>query len=191
MKSLASIGLLGLLLAACGDDLKAPGPLVYTDPSGGLLKLVKDPASTGTRMVLDLVVGDQALTGYATGFDLPVAPGVVTLGPFTPGTALNPGSAPAAAGAALADKGPLASTLVVALSQKAQGTGAVTTDAQLAPGTVLLKVELDVVPGAPLGVVFDGTAAGFHLPSGGLRNKAGMTVVDETKVSIGKLEIAQ
>jgi hypothetical protein len=38
-------------------------------------------------------------------------------------------------------------------------------------------------------VVFDGTATGFVLPSGGLRNKAGMSVVDASQVKIGKLEL--
>jgi hypothetical protein len=39
------------------------------------------------------------------------------------------------------------------------------------------------------GVVFDGTAADFHLPSGGMRDRSGTTVVEATDVAIGKLEV--
>ena len=43
--------------------------------------------------------------------------------------------------------------------------------------------------GAPSGVIFDGTAAGFALPSGGMRTRAGTTVVAPADVAIGKLEV--
>jgi hypothetical protein len=177
-----------LVLAACGDNDK--GQLVYKDPpKGGALRLVKDPATTGATMVLDFVVGDDPLVGYATGFDLPLDATKVTLGAFTPGTALDPGGAPAATAAAIPMQGPLAGTLVVALSQKASGAGAVTTDATLAPGARLFQLRLDRVEPVTSGVVFDGLDASFHLPSGGLRDRSGLTVVDETRVAIGRLEI--
>lgn len=173
---------------ACGDS--PPSALSYTDPpAGGALRLVKNPASTAKAIVLDLVVGDAALTGYSTGFDLPLDATRVTLGPFTPGHALDPGSAPVAAGAKLPGQGPLRGVLVVGLSQKAAGTGAVATDTALPPGAVLLTVGLDAVEPLQGGVVFDGTAPGFALRSGGLRNKAGMAVVDASQVKIGKLEL--
>ncbi len=177
------------LLAGCGDNDK--GQLVYHDPAKGtgLLRLVKDPTSTGAKAVLNLVVGDQALTGYATGFDLPLDATKVTLGTFTPATALDPGSNPAATSAAIPADGPLANNLVVALSQKASGTGAIATDAQLAPGTKLLQLELDRAEPIMSGVVFDGTASDFVLPSGGMRDRLGTTVVDPTQVAIGKLFI--
>jgi hypothetical protein len=54
---------------------------------------------------------------------------------------------------------------------------------------VLYTIELDAVEPRQDGVVFDGTAKGFVLPSGGLRNRAGMTVVDASQVAIGKLEL--
>jgi hypothetical protein len=172
---------------ACGND--GPPGLTYTDPpAGGALRLVKNASSTIKAMVLDLVVGDAALTGYSTGFDLPLDATKVKLGLFTPGAALDPGSAPPAAGATIPSQGPLHGALVVGLSQKATGTGAVATDTALPPGTVLLTVELDAVEPFGNGIVFDGTAKGFALPSGGLRNKAGMTVVDASQVKIGKLE---
>lgn len=178
--------------AACGGNSGPPapkGPLIYTDPPDGGLRLVKDPAATPTAMVLDLVVGGQPQTGYATGFDLPLDVTKVTLGTFTPGTVLSPGSAPVAAQASIPATGPLANELVIAQSQKAAGTGAVTTDTMLGSGSVLLTIELDYVTGAPDGTVFDGQGAGFVLPSGGLVDRAGNARVVSTDVQIGTLVV--
>lgn len=166
-----------------------PIGLVYTAPPAGALRLVKNPGATATSMVLDFVVGDAPLTGFSTGFDLPLDASKVTLGSFTPRSALDPGSAPRAAAAVIASQGPLRGMLVVGQSQKATGTGAVPTDTVLAPNTVLFTIELDLVQPPQGGVVFDGTANGFLLPSGGLRNKAGLTIVDSQQVKIGKLEV--
>jgi hypothetical protein len=167
----------------------APRGLVYTDPSGGALRLVANPRATATAMVLDFIVGDAPLTGFSTGFDLPLDTSKVTMGPFTPGSALDPGTAPRAAAAVIADQGPLRGMLVIGQSQKAGGAGAVPTDTVLAPRTVLYTVEIDLVEPPHGGVVFDGTVSGFVLPSGGLRNKAGITVVEASQVKIGKLEV--
>jgi len=177
---------LAITAAACGGGPSGPA---YTDPSGGSLRLVKNPASTSKLMKLDFIVGDAPLTGFSTGFNLPLDASKVTLGTFTPGTALDPGTAPVAAAASLPDQGPLAGVLVTGQSQKASGAGAVATDTVLAPNTVLYSIELDIVEHAAKGIVFDGTAKTFVLPSGGLRNKVGMTVVDPSQVKIGKLEI--
>lgn len=195
--------LLIVLLAcgACGDNIKPgtgsgsqnpPSPLSYTDPTGGKLRLVRDTTSMTTNsIVLDLVVGAAPLTGYSVGFDLPLDDTRVTLGAFTPATALDPGSNPVAAKAALPQQGPLAHDLVTALSQKAEGTGAVATDTQLAAGTKLYSIELAMVANAPTGIVFDGTASGFVLPSGGMRDRVGNTVVEAKDVAIGKLAIVK
>jgi hypothetical protein len=182
-----SLCALAAAASACGSD--APPGLDYTDPPAGALRLVKNARSTPKAMVLDLVVGDAALTGYSTGFDLPLDTSRVTLGAFTPGAGLHPGSAPTAAGAVMPGQGPLRGTLVVGLSQKATGTGAVGADTALPAGTVLFTVELDAIEPFRGGIVFDGTAKSFVLPSGGLRNKAGATVVDAGQVKIGKLEL--
>lgn len=189
MKRIVLIVALGMVvLAACGDNDK--GNLVYKDPpAGGALRLVRDKSSTNAKAVLNLVVGDGALTGYTTGFDLPLDATKVALGNFTPFTALDPGSAPQAASASIPADGPLANNLVVGLSQKSSGTGAIATDTTLAPGTKLLQLELDRSEPIMAGVVFDGTAPDFALPSGGLRDRAGNTVVDQTGVAIGKLYI--
>jgi hypothetical protein len=191
MNRLVSLCALAIATSACGGGTDAPAPgLGYTDPpAGGALRLVKNPKATPKAMMLDLVVGDAALTGFSTGFDLPLDTTKVTLGLFTPGTVLSPGTAPVAAAATMPSQGALAGTLVIGLTQKASGTGAIATDTALPPKTVLFTVELDAVQPFAAGVVFDGTAAGFALPSGGLRNKAGMTVVDASAVKIGKLEV--
>ena len=191
MKAVIVSILFTLAMSACGDNLPSPGPLAYTDPGAGKLKLVKDPASTGWEMVLDLVVGDAPQTGYSVGFDLPLTPGDVQLGAFTPGTALSAGTAPVAAVASIPDKGPLANELVTGQSQKASGAGAVATDTTLAPGSILYSIHLAPIPGARAGIVFDGTAGGFILPSGGLRDRKGNTVVDAKDVAIGKLELVR
>jgi hypothetical protein len=183
--------LLSLVLAAtaaCGDNHPG-GPLIYSNPSGGALRLVKARTATPTSMVLDLVVGDQPLTGYSAGFDLPLAHDKVTLVAFTPGTALDPGSAPVAALGVIGSQGPLADVLFTGQSQKAAGTGAVTTDTVLAPHTVLYSIELAPAELHTAGVVFDGTADGFVVLSGGLRDKVGLTVVEPADVAIGKLEV--
>lgn len=171
------------VLAGC-DGLH----LRYRDPGPGALRLIRNPASDARSAVLDFVVGDAPVTGYAAGFDLALDARKVALGRFTPGQGLDPGAAPIAAGAALPVAGPLAGMLVTALSQKASGAGAVAEDTVLAPGTVLYTIELDLIYGAQ-GVVFDGTAAGFVLSSGGLRDKAGTTVVEARDVAIGALEV--
>lgn len=182
--------MLALASAGCGDD-RRPG-LDYTNPpKGGALRLVrsKTAAKTNTELVLDLVVGDQPLTGYSVGFDLPVGEGVLRVSEFLPGTALDPGVSPPAAKAVVPTRGPLAGTLVAALSQKASGPGAVATDTTLPPGSVLFTIRLDRLGSAPDGVVVDGTAADFHLPSGGMRDRSGTTVVAVSDVAIGILEV--
>jgi hypothetical protein len=181
--------LLLAILAACGDN--DGGPLTYANPHGGKLRLVtsKTPPASDTEVVLDLVVGDQPLTGYSVGFNLPLDHTRVRLAGFEPGSALNAGATPQAALARQPVDGPLADMLVTGLSQKASGGGAVATDTALAPEAVLYTIHLQLVQGAANGVVFDGTAADFHLPSGGLRDRAGTTVVEPMDVAIGRLVV--
>lgn len=179
-----------LVAAACGDNNE--GKITYANPASGTgkLRLVKT-GSTIDDVTLALIVGSEPLTGYSAGLNLPVGRGLVRLAEFTPGKALNPGSSPPAAGAAQPLSGPLADHLVTAISQKATGTGAIETDTALPAGTVLYTLRLSVVANAADGVVFDGTAADFRVPSGGMRDRSGTTVVEATDVAIGKLEIHQ
>lgn len=165
--------------------------LVYTDPAaGGKLRLVKNAASTDGTIVLDLVTG-TALTGWAAGFNLPLDNSKVKLNatPLTVGAGLNAGTSPTAATVTIPSSGPLKNMLVSGISQKAAGTGASTGDATIAAGTVLYTIKLDLVGTAPTGVVFDGTAGAFTLPSGGMRDKQNTAVAGPSDVKIGKLEI--
>lgn len=175
-----------LALAACGggDDSR----FSYSAPEGGDLRLVKKSANEDS-ITLNFVVGSAAKNGYSTGLTLPVDASLVTLSSFEPGTALNPGSAPAAAAGQLVEAGPLAGSLVLAVSQKAAGDGAVEGNVELAAGTVLFSITLKVKEGATEGVVFDGTASDFTLRSGGLRDRVGLMTVPATGVEIGRLEL--
>lgn len=189
-----SLVLLSALAAVIGCGDNGGGPFEYSNPRpGGKLRLVtsKTKPAAENEVVLDLVVGDQPLTGYSVGFNLPVGHGLVRLVDFVPGTALDPGSSPRAAQAIQPRTGPLADTLVTALSQKASGPGAIATDTTLAPGSVLYTIRLQKASNVFEGVVFDGTSDDFHLPSGGLRDRGGTTVVEPSEVAIGKLEIRQ
>jgi hypothetical protein len=176
--------------ASCGDD-KKPVFDYSNPPKGGALRLVKSKTKpkVETELVLDLVVGDQPLTGYSAGFNLPLAHDHVRLTGFTPGTALDPGSSPPAAQAKLPLQGPLADHLVTGISQKAGGEGAVATDTLLAPGSVLYTIHLEMMTSAPDGIIVDGTGVDFHLPSGGMRDHSGTTVVEASDIAIGTLEI--
>jgi hypothetical protein len=174
-----------LAIAACSPE---PTRLAYTDPVGGALRLVKNPSSSANVAVLDFVVGDAPLTGFSTGFNLPIDTARVSFGTFEPGRALDPGSAPAAAGGGMG-AGSLRGMVVAAQSQKAAGTGAIADDTVLPPGAILFTIVLDATIPLQAGTVFDGTLPGYALPSGGLRNKAGAVVVDASRVKIGKLEV--
>lgn len=189
MRSLVLITIL-VGAAACGDNEK-PMFDYSNPPKGGALRLVKSKTKpkAETEVVLDLVVGDAPVTGYSVGFNLPIGQGVLRITDFIPGTALNPGMSPVAAQAVQPTKGPLADTLVTALSQKAAGPGAVATDTLLPAGAVLYTIRLEMLTSAPDGVIVDGTSADFHLPSGGMRDRGGTTVVEAKDVAIGKLEI--
>lgn len=163
--------------------------LVYTDPAGGKVALVRNAASTDIHVVLD-VVAKEALTGYGVGFNLPVDGTRARLNAtgLVPGTVLNPGANPMAAAAALPESGPLAGVLTSALSQKASGEGAVDTDTAIAAGAVLYTLNVDLSSAATPGVVFDGAA----LPkafNGTLRDRQGNEVVGRNGFAIGRLEV--
>jgi hypothetical protein len=164
--------------------------LAYTDPVGGRIRLMRNPASTSTRLVLD-VVAVEDLTGYGAGFNLPLDATKVRLaaqGAITPGAILSAGSSVPALAAALPDSGPLAGVLTSGISQKAAGSGAVAADTAIAAGSVLYQVSLELRPGAEPGVVFDGASLGSRF-KGLLRNKLGDDVVGSNGFGVGRLEI--
>jgi hypothetical protein len=164
--------------------------LIYTDPSGGDLRLVRNPSSTPTLLVLDLVASRE-LTGFGVGFNLPADASRVRLATdgFVPGAALPPGRNPMAAKATLPTSGPMQGVLVAAQSQKADGAGAVPTDSTLAAGAVLYTLKLELAPGATVGTVFDGTSGPSPAFNGALRTRAGMDVVSRTGFGIGRLDV--
>ncbi|MFL5343374.1 MAG: hypothetical protein ACJ8AT_01195 [Hyalangium sp.] len=162
--------------------------LVYTDPTGGDLRLVRNPASTPTLLVLDLVASKE-LKGFGVGFNLPADASRVRLATdgFVPGSALPPGHNPMAAKAVLPASGPMQGVLVTAQSQKADGAGAVPTDSTIAQGTVLYTLKLELAPGATPGTVFDGTTGPIAAFNGALRTRAGVDVVSRNGFGIGRL----
>jgi len=165
--------------------------LVYTDPAaGGKVRLVLNSAlSSPSTVVLDLVA-EQALTGYAVGFNLPLdvtrVQANATL--IETGTVLSPGSAPVAMMASIPATGPLTGVLVTGQSQKASGAGAIATDSSIPAGSVFYRIRLDTRTGATSGVVFDGAALGAQF-MGLLRDKSGTDVASSNDFRIGRLEL--
>ena len=189
----------GYTLVASADSLvdaeSAPfnvyaAQLAYTDPAGGRIRLVRNPASTNTRLVLD-VVAIEELSGYGAGFNLPLDATRVKLaaeGAITAGGILSTGTGVAAVAAALPDSGPLAGVLTSGISQKAGGAGSVATDTVITAGSVLYQLSFELAPGATPGVVFDGSSLDSRF-KGLLRNKVGDDVVGSNDFGIGRLEI--
>ncbi|HLL53508.1 MAG TPA: hypothetical protein VK447_08185 [Myxococcaceae bacterium] len=166
--------------------------LIYTDPVVGAAKLalVRNPATTATTVVLDLVAVED-VTGYGVGMNLPldgskVRPNAAML---TAGTALHPGTGTVAAAAALPSSGPLANVLVSGQSQKAAGGGAVATDTLVPGGSVLYTLRLDVKPSAGAGTVFSPNVIAQPKFRALLRDRLGNDVVSSGQVAIGSLSV--
>lgn len=181
-------GLPGITSAAF-NVVQGGSKLIYVDPAGGKIALVRNPASTDTTVVLDLV-SRVALTGYSVGMNLPLDSSYVLANAslMTPGAALPAGTAPTAAYGKLPSSGPLAGVLSTGQSQKAAGPGAVVDDSPILAGTVFYTVRLDLNPAALTGVVFDGAALGAKFRAM-LRTKAGTDVVNANEFAIGRLEV--
>jgi hypothetical protein len=176
--------------SAAFDVVTAGGKLVYLDPvASGKVALVRNPASTDTTVVLDLVAREDLL-GYSVGMNLPLdaslVQGAATL--LTPGTALPAGTAPTAAYGKLPVSGPLAGVLSTGQSQKAAGPGAVVDDSPIPAGSVLYTVRLELKAGATTGPVFDGAALGPKFRAL-LRDRLGTDVVSGNEFAIGRLEV--
>jgi hypothetical protein len=72
-------------------------------------------------------------------------------------------------------------------SQKASGTGAVTTDTAVPTGSVLYTLRLNLASASP-GVVFDGASPGAAF-NAAMRDKLGNDVVRRNEFGIGRLEV--
>jgi hypothetical protein len=160
--------------------------LVYTNPASGRIRLLRNPASTNTLLVLDLVASEN-LTGYGVGFNLPVDINRVRLDSMVPGAALPAGSNPVAAKAALPISGPMQGILTSVQSQKAAGTGAVSTDTAVPTGSVLYTLRLSLASASP-GLVFDGASLGTAF-NAAMRDKLGNDIVRRNEFGIGRLEV--
>ncbi len=160
MKSLLSVCALLALPAflACGGGSSTPPPpptassLAYTDPASGTYKLVKNPASSGAHLVLDLV---GPSTGTAMGVSLTLTGDAKTTWTDIPAGVVTP--------TVFLQNGSQFNLGTGTPIQKAKATGTVlqATVAQKAPtaeaslnGT-LLRVALDLKPnqGLPQGTV--------------------------------------
>ncbi|MDQ3264641.1 MAG: hypothetical protein M3Y59_13405 [Myxococcota bacterium] len=172
--------------------------LVYTDPDSGpstapyWLRLVKNAAlSTDSLVVLELRTVN-AFGGYAVGFNIPTDARVVRVGSpaITDGAGgVDPGTAPAAIGAALGTSGKMANVWTAGISQKAAGAGAVTSEASLAADQVLFTVRLEMVPLPLFKPAFDGTAGLLSGLEAAVRNRSGDDVVPGLRFGIGKLAV--
>ncbi|MFP2932499.1 beta strand repeat-containing protein, partial [Pyxidicoccus sp. 3LG] len=165
--------------------------LAYTDPAAGRIRVMRNAASTDSRLVLDVVAAEE-LSGYGVGFNLPLDATKVRLAAqnaITAGAILSTGSTVPAVAAALPTSGPMAGVLTSGISQKAAGSGAVQTDTTITAGSVLYQLVLELAPGAEPGVVFDGATLGSGF-KGLLRNKVGDDVVGSSGFTVGRLEIA-
>ncbi len=165
--------------------------LVYTAPAaGGKVRLVANAASTPEVAVLDLVTS-VPLTAFSAGMNLPLdlTRARADATSLVPGSALPPGTAPIAAGAALLATGPLKGVLVSVQTQKAAGNGATPSDSAVAAGAVLYTLRLHLRGSAATGAVFDGTSlpAAFRAA---VRNKAGTNQAGSTDFLIGKLSVS-
>lgn len=166
--------------------------LVYTNPTNEAdVRLVLNAAASNGRSIrLDAVAGRTVRGAFAIGMNLPVDShrAVADAPLLVAGTALSVTGALPAVAAALPTSGPAADLLLVAVSQKAAGVGAVPTNRTVQFGSTYFSVRLKLAVGAPLGIVFDGTALGSAWRAAVL-DRQGNDTVSLSKFSIGRLEV--
>ena len=141
--------------------------LQYDDPVAGLgkVRLVRNPSSTATHLILDLQVSTNPLTGFGVALTLPWDASKVT---FTPASGLilnanvlDAGASPATAAAALPSSGPLQNTLVIGVARKKQAK--TDGDVVFPAGATLFSIAFDTNGTPAEGVIFTGTSVGTKL----------------------------
>ena len=167
--------------------------LQYDDPVAGLgkVRLVRNPSSTATHLILDLQVSTNPLTGFGVALTLPWDASKVT---FTPASGLilnasvlDAGASPATAAAALPGSGPLQNTLVIGVARKKQAK--TDGDVVFPAGATLFSIAFDTNGTPAEGVIFTGTSVGTKLRAA-LLNSAGTEVVSTLEFGIGNLSVA-
>jgi hypothetical protein len=168
-------------------DPLAPA-LAYVDPTGGKIALVRNEASTGHTIVLDLIVREP-IGASSVALDLPLDLAKVQANTelMTPGPSLPDGAGLVSADAELAETGPSSGLLISAQSPQSGGLGS---RAVLLAGTLLYTLRLDLKPGATAGTVFDGATLADHpMFRALLRDSSGKDVATPADFAIGKLEV--
>ena len=170
-----------LLLTACsgggGGGSSSPASatsLTYTNPTSGRFQLVKDSASSGGNLVLDLVCTDGTpVAGVSFSFTVDTNMATwtsTTAASVSSGTALNLGSVPQAASAKISG-----GELSGAVSQKGGGSPITPTAT-----TVLAKVSLSLKSGvAPGAITMHDSGKGAFM--------AGTTVTNNVLITVGQL----
>jgi hypothetical protein len=176
-----------------GTTTLAVHGFVYTNPSSGFGKVrmvLNQGASSASLVQLDLIQVNALTIAYGVGMNLPLdttrAAADATL--LVEGTALSLGTAPKASAAKLSTSGPAAGMLLSAVSQKASGAGAKSTDSTVAGGARYYSLRLALPAAAAVGTVFDGNAlpAGFRAA---VRDRVGNDTVTQSDFALGKLEV--
>lgn len=167
--SLAGASALLLLTACSGGGGGSNGPtyatiLTYTNPSSGAFQLVKDPASSGGTLVLDLVcTNGTPLSGVSFSFNADAAKVTWPASGSVQNGAFALGAAPQALATKIAG-----ADLQGAVSQK--GTASPITPAST---TVLAKLTLTLKSNVGAGAVsFTDTGKGAYLDASGVHGTA-------------------
>src|SRR5438876_344684 len=158
--------LAALCLSACGGNVlppPAPQPpqaargIDYTQPAGGAWRLVRNPASTITRIVLDLV-GPTGVKTRGVGFNLK-APAGLKFGAFENGLPINDTGVYQLHSAASTDQGdPVALTggvkprnvLTAGIFQKDRDKGAQNSNVALCQICIVFDSGAGIAPGTVL-----------------------------------------
>lgn len=164
----------------------------YDDPpAGGKLRLVRNPASTATRLVLDVRVGSSALSGFGIALTLPMDPSRVTVSEATGlllnASVLDAGNSTPTAAARVPSSGPLQGMLVVGVARKRQAS--TDGDVTLPAGATVFSIAIDMNGAPATGTIFAGATLASPARAA-LLNRAGAEVASLADFAIGNLAIS-